>query len=74
MCRTSVKAAVVLQPLLGITNILQIVSNPYDVKIISEYTKNLTGGVHNLFIYENHVYALSNSERYYISRYLLTRT
>ena len=42
------------------------VSNPYDVKIISEYTKNLTGGVHNLFIYENHVYALSNSERYYI--------
>ena len=31
MCRTSVKAAVVLQPLLGITNILQIVSNPYDV-------------------------------------------
>ena len=30
-CRTSVKAAIVLQPLLGITNILQIVSTPYDV-------------------------------------------
>ena len=42
------------------------VSNPYDVNIISEYTKNLTGGVHNVFIYENHVYALSNGERYYI--------
>ena len=42
------------------------VTNPYDVKIISEYTKNLTGGVHNLFIYQNHVYALSNGERYYV--------
>ena len=42
------------------------VSNPYDVKIISEYTKNLTGGVHNVFIYENHVYALSNGQKYYI--------
>ncbi len=42
------------------------VSNPYDVKIISEYTKNLTGGVHNIFIYENHVYALSNGQKYYI--------
>ncbi|SUZ53075.1 uncharacterized protein METZ01_LOCUS5929 [marine metagenome] len=42
------------------------VSNPYDVNIISEYTKNLTGGVHNIFIYQNHVYALSNGERYYI--------
>ena len=42
------------------------VSNPYEVEIISEYTKNLTGGVHNVFIYENHVYALSNGERFYI--------
>ena len=42
------------------------VSNPYDVKIISEYTKNLTGGVHNVFIYEDHVYALSNGQKYYI--------
>ena len=33
-------------------------TNPYDVKILSEYTTNLTGGVHNLFIYEDHVYAL----------------
>jgi hypothetical protein len=42
------------------------VSNPRDVKIISEYTKNLTGGVHNLFIYQNHVYALSAGQKYYI--------
>ena len=42
------------------------VSNPYDVNIISEYTQNLTGGVHNVFIYENHVYALSNGEKYYV--------
>ena len=41
-------------------------TNPYDVKILSEYTQNLTGGVHNVFIYEDHVYALSNGERFYI--------
>ena len=42
------------------------VTNPYDVKIIKEYTKNLTGGVHNLFIDEKHVYALSAGQKYYI--------
>ena len=42
------------------------VSNPYDVKIISKYTKNLTGGVHNLFIDEKYVYALSGGQKYYI--------
>tara|TARA_B110000116_G_scaffold169645_1_gene146639 strand:- start:2550 stop:4568 length:2019 start_codon:yes stop_codon:yes gene_type:complete len=42
------------------------VSNPYDVEIISEYTKNLTGGVHNVFIYDDHVYALSAGQKYYI--------
>ena len=41
-------------------------TNPYDVKTLSEYTTNLTGGVHNLFIYEDHVYALSNGERFYV--------
>ncbi|MDX1410271.1 MAG: LpqB family beta-propeller domain-containing protein, partial [Saprospiraceae bacterium] len=40
------------------------VSNPHDVQIITEYTEGLTGGVHNVFIYENHVYALSNGQRY----------
>ena len=42
------------------------VSNPYDVKILSEYTKNLTGGVHNVFIDNDHVYALSGSQKYYV--------
>ena len=46
--------------------ILLDVTNPGDVKIISTYTKNLTGGVHNVFIDNNHIYALSNGERYYI--------
>ncbi|MEM1096577.1 MAG: hypothetical protein AAGJ10_18405 [Bacteroidota bacterium] len=41
-------------------------SNPYEVGIITEYTENLTGGVHNLFIYDNHVYALSGGQRYHI--------
>ncbi len=39
-------------------------TNPYDVKIITEYTENLTGGVHNLFIYQDHVYALSAGRRF----------
>ena len=42
------------------------VSNPYDVKILSEYTKNLTGGVHNVFLDNDHVYALSGSQRYFV--------
>ncbi len=42
------------------------VTNPKDVSIISTFTENLTGGVHNLFIYQNHVFALSNGEKYYI--------
>jgi len=42
------------------------VTNPRDVEIISTFTENLTGGVHNLFIYQNHVYALSAGQKYYI--------
>ena len=42
------------------------VTNPREVEIISTFTENLTGGVHNLFIYENHVYALSAGQKYYI--------
>lgn len=42
------------------------VSNPADAKIISTFTENLTGGVHNVFIYQDHVYALSNGEKYYV--------
>lgn len=41
------------------------VSNPRDAKVISEFSENLTGGVHNVFIYKNHVYALSDGRKYY---------
>lgn len=40
------------------------VTNPSDVKILSEYTEGLTGGVHNAFIYEDHVYAVNNGRKY----------
>jgi len=41
-------------------------ADPTDVSVVTEFTEQLTGGVHNLFIYENHVYALSNGRRYEI--------
>ena len=40
------------------------VSDPKEVWILAEYTEGLTGGVHNLFIYKDHVYALSAGRRY----------
>ncbi|HXV64276.1 MAG TPA: hypothetical protein VEK15_26490 [Vicinamibacteria bacterium] len=41
------------------------VSNPTDgVRIVARYDDQLNGGVHNVFIADNHVYALSNSRRY----------
>ncbi|NGP89741.1 Ig-like domain-containing protein [Fodinibius halophilus] len=40
------------------------VSDPHNVSIISEYTKGLTGGVHNAFIYKDHVFAVNNGRRY----------
>lgn len=42
------------------------VSNPHDVKIISEYNDGLTGGVHNAFIWNDHVFAVNNGRRYNI--------
>lgn len=42
------------------------VRDPRNVSILSEYHEQLTGGVHNLFIYRNHVYALSNGQHYEI--------
>jgi hypothetical protein len=42
------------------------VSNPREVRMVSEYYEQLTGGVHNLFIYQGHVYALSNGQHYEI--------
>jgi hypothetical protein len=41
-------------------------TDPNNVEVITEYTERLTGGVHNLFIYQDHVYALSNGRRYEI--------
>lgn len=41
------------------------VENPRDVKVITEFSQKLTGGVHNLFIYQKHVYALSAGRKYY---------
>ena len=41
------------------------VGNPYEgVPILSEFTDQLTGGVHNIFISDDYVYALSASRRY----------
>jgi hypothetical protein len=40
------------------------VSDPRDVKILSTFDDQLTGGVHNVFIYEDHVYAVNNGRRF----------
>ena len=40
------------------------VSDPFNVKIISTFNDDMTGGVHNTFIYENHVYAVNNGRKY----------
>ncbi len=40
------------------------VKDPREPKILAEYTEELTGGVHNLFIDKGHVYALSAGRRY----------
>ena len=40
------------------------VSNPAEVKELSAFDEGLTGGEHNVFIYQDHVYAINNSRRY----------
>lgn len=40
------------------------VTDPSDVSVISEYDEGLTGGVHNVFIYDDHVFAVNNGRRY----------
>ncbi len=40
------------------------VSDPYNVEIISRFDEGLTGGVHNVFIFQDHVYAVNNGVRY----------
>jgi len=40
------------------------VTDPANVKIISRFDDGLTGGVHNVFLYEDHIYAINNGRRY----------
>ena len=40
------------------------VTDPYNVTISAEFNDDMTGGVHNVFIYENHVYAVNNGRKY----------
>ncbi len=39
-------------------------SDPRNISIHSTFDEELTGGVHNLFIYEDHVYAVNNGVRF----------
>ena len=41
-------------------------SNPRDVKVLSRFDENMTGGVHNVFIDKGYIYALSGGQKYYI--------
>ncbi len=41
------------------------ISNPRDgVQVIARYDDQLNGGVHNVFIHNNHIYAINNGRRY----------
>jgi len=40
------------------------VSDPHNVTQVGTYDEGMTGGVHNVFIYDHHVYALSAGQRY----------
>lgn len=40
------------------------VRDPFNVSILAEYNDDMTGGVHNVFIYDNHVYAVNNGRKY----------
>ncbi len=43
------------------------VSSPQDgMRILSSYDQHLTGGVHNAFVYDNHVYAVGAGQYYEI--------
>lgn len=44
--------------------VLVDVTDPRNPKVRSEFDDELTGGVHNVFITDNHVYALSAGQRY----------
>ena len=40
------------------------VSDPFNVEILSTFNNDMTGGVHNTFVYENHVYAVNNGRKF----------
>ena len=40
------------------------VSDPYNVEILSAFNDDMTGGVHNVYVYEDHVYAVNNGRKY----------
>ena len=40
------------------------ITDPFNVKITAEFNDDMTGGVHNVFIYDNHVYAVNNGRKY----------
>ncbi|MEM6702848.1 MAG: hypothetical protein AAF690_09100 [Acidobacteriota bacterium] len=44
--------------------VLDVSEPQVGVRILSTFDDELTGGVHNTFLYEDHLYALSNSRRY----------
>src|SRR5690606_12662610 len=39
-------------------------SNPRDVQILSSFEEGLTGGVHNVFLWNRHVFAINAGTRY----------
>ena len=40
------------------------VSDPRNVRILSQFDEQLTGGVHNVFVHDKHVYAVNNGRRW----------
>jgi hypothetical protein len=38
--------------------------NPYDIQILSTFDDGLTGGVHNVFVADGHVYAVNNGTKF----------
>ncbi len=40
------------------------VTDPANVEILSRFDEGLTGGVHNVFVYQDHIYAVNNGRRY----------
>ncbi len=38
--------------------------NPRDVKVLSRFDDGLVGGVHNVFLYDNHLYAINAGRRF----------